>query len=252
MVRDINLTRLIKDKFPVGEDCENCEEPIEVGDAVQIYGDTAYCEDCQRERAEEKGVNVVIHEGSKTRKEKKKKAGKKTARKTAKKERVKKAEREQLSIDDDDDDVGLTDYQEDEVHNLAAKLVNNGMKMLKVKIDAELETAFEFLQSPATGEHPELPTGNDTFIRAIQEAIWDDGWLFKQLNTKNGRVTAHSKADEELDVCPASTASGADCQNKPKAGKTFCGSHKALEDTAVKKTVKKGKKKVKRTELEVL
>ena len=243
MARDIHLTRLVKDKWPVGEDCENDHDvEIEVGDAVQIFGDTAYCQDCQEERAEEKGVDIVIHEGSKTRAAKKKKVGKKTARKNAKNKASKMVKLEVEEEEEEEEEVTIAGLDKNEV----IQIVNDGMKMLRVKIEKQLAEAFEFLQSPDTGEYPELPTGKDTFIRSIQESIWEDGWLFKQLNTKNGRVEAHSTPDKELELCPASTASGDDCQNKPKAGKVYCGSHKVLEDVEEEKPIKKGKKVTKK------
>ncbi len=243
MAKVLNLIRLLKKQSPIGEECTLCDNVFELGDAAQIFGAgdslKAYCLDCQKEKAEKKGLEIRIHEGkasSSTTEKKSRKEGKKTRKKTEKKSRVKKAEEKLEVIQTVEEEADVLSSQE------IVDLVQAGMDKIKVHYDAVLET-FAFLQNPANGEFPEFPIGTDTLIRKQAEAIWKDGWLFKQLDTKNGRVEAHSLPEEKLDKCPATTGKGEPCQNSPVAEKVYCGSHKAQEQSAdVKPTEKKERK----------
>ena len=255
MARDIQLIKLNKDKAPVGDDCAQCGIEIEQGDYVQIFGNgDAYCSVCQEERAEERDVAVIYNDKSEKKARKDKKAGKKKTRKNVKKAASNKGEK-LLDLGDEEEEeeqVTAAGLSELEIKNIATEITNNGMRMLRAKIKEELEIAFKDMVNPVTGELPELATGQHTFIRKVAEQIWTDGYLFKQLDTKNGRVEAHTTPDESLDVCPATTADGEPCQNKPKAEKVYCGSHKKHEKAAAKSQSKKGKKAVeKRTVLSV-
>jgi len=265
MASVLNLIRLNKNQSPIGEECTLCDNVFSLGDAAQIFGRgdslKAYCLDCQKEKAEEKGLEIRIHEGkgsTSTTEKKSRKEGKKTRKKTARNEKINRGEKKL--------EVTPTNYQSEEYGSYVEEteylsgdeivdLVQSGMDKLKAHYDRVLEDAFRFLQNPANGEFPEFPIGENTLIREIARGIYNDKWFHSQLQLKGEKIVTHSLPEEQLDKCPASTASGSDCQNKPKAGMVYCGSHKAHEDydheeateelnkRRVKKEEKKARKK---------
>lgn len=257
MASVLNMIRLLKDQSPIGEECTLCDNVFSLGDAAQIFGRgdslKAYCLECQEEKAEEKGLEIRIHEGkgsSSTTEKKSRKEGKKKRRKSEKNDKIKRGEKK---LEIPTSSPSKIEEAEEETEYLSGDeivdLVQAGMDKLKVHFDKVLEDAFQFLQSPATGEFPELPIGENTLIREIARGIWNDQWFNSQQNTKNGRLEAHSLPDEELNKCPATTASGSNCQNKPKAGMVYCGSHKAHEDYDHEEATKElNKRRVKKEE----
>lgn len=275
MASVLNLIRLLKDQSPIGEECTLCDNVFELGDAAQIFGRgdslKAYCLDCQEEKAEEKGLEIRIHEGkgsTSTTEKKSRKEGKKTRKKTERNEKINRGEKK-LEVTPTSL-PSKTEEEEEEVEWIASgvsssykktelltadeivDLVQAGMDKLKVHFDKVLEDAFQFLQNPANGEFPEFPIGSNTLIRKIAQGIIDDQHLLGQLQLKEKKIVTHSLPEEQLGKCPASTASGSACQNKPKAGMVYCGSHKAHEDydheeateELNKRRVKKEEKKV--------
>ena len=259
MASALNMIRLLKDQSPIGEECTLCDNVFSLGDAAQIFGRgdslKAYCLDCQEEKAEEKGLTIVIHEGkgsTSTTEKKSRKEGKKKRRQTAKNDKIKRGEKklevtssktvrpEPLPVDPE----YLTG---DEI----VDLVQSGMDKLKAHYDEVLENAFQFLQNPANGEFPEFPIGENTLIREIARGIWNDKWFHSQLQLKGEKIVTHSLPEEQVDKCPATTAKGNPCQNKPDAeNKIYCGSHKAKFENAEEKPVeKKGKKARKKKNL---
>ena len=105
MASVLNLIRLLKDQSPIGEECTLCDNVFELGDAAQIFGRgdslKAYCLDCQEEKAEEKGLEIRIHEGnssSSSTEKKSRKEGKKKRRKSEKNDKIKRGEKKLGSL----------------------------------------------------------------------------------------------------------------------------------------------------------
>ena len=263
MPQVLNLIRLLKDQSPIGDECTLCDNVFSLGDAAQIFGRgdslKAYCLDCQKEKAEEKGLEIRIHEGkgsTSTTEKKSRKEGKKKRRKSEKNDKIKRGEKK---LEVTSTSLSSKTEEAEEIEYLSGEeivdLVQAGMDKLKAHYDEVLEDAFRFLQNPANGEFPEFPIGSNTLIRKIAQGIIDDQHLLGQLQLKEKKIVTHSLPEEQLGKCPASTASGSACQNKPKAGMVYCGSHKAHENydheeateelnkRRVKKEEKKARKK---------
>ena len=257
--RDIQVIQLER-RAEVCNFCTSDGEPtpIEIGKWANGYRGKWSCLECSTDKAKERGSQVVKYQSGTSNDSTAKTdrtVGKKTQRKNDKKQSERAALEAQLAEldraeEEADKEVSESAFSSEQIEDL-----QTFSDRLVAKLDKKLECLSNF--QDLDGEFPDLASGSNSplehivsaivsdpaSIKAFSLAIWNDPdqTLFKQLDTRNGRLGTHSEPDEELDsdICPATTQKDKPCSRTRATGSRWCPSHKKQHDDGTKPAEKK-------------